>query len=67
LLAWLVPIVGPLGAAALLIPGRGHLDSADDALILVLVTVAVALRGNRAAAALCALLLEPRSIPCSRA
>jgi hypothetical protein len=56
LLAWLVPIVGPLGAAALLIPGRGHLDSADDALILVLVTVAVALRGNRAAAALCALL-----------
>jgi hypothetical protein len=56
LLLWLPPIVGPLGAATLLIPSRGHLDSADDALILVLVTVAVALRGNRAAAALCALL-----------
>jgi hypothetical protein len=32
------------------------LDSADDALVLVLVTVAVASRGNRVAAALCALL-----------
>jgi K+-sensing histidine kinase KdpD len=56
LLVWLVPIVGPLGAAALLIPSRGHLDAADDALVLVLVTVAIASRGNRAAAALCALL-----------
>jgi hypothetical protein len=56
LVTWLVPIVGPVGAAALLIPSRGHLDSADDALVLVLVTVAVASRGNRAAAALCALL-----------
>lgn len=56
LLTWLVPIVVPLGAAALLIPSRGHLDSADDALVLVLLTVAVASRGNRAAAALCALL-----------
>jgi K+-sensing histidine kinase KdpD len=55
-ITWLLPIVGPLGAAALLIPSRGHLDSADDALVLVLVTVAVALRGNRAAAAVCALL-----------
>jgi K+-sensing histidine kinase KdpD len=54
-LFWLLPIVGPLGAAALLIPSRGHLDSADDALVLVLVTVAIASRGNRAAAALCAL------------
>jgi hypothetical protein len=56
LLVWLVPIVGPPGAAALLIPSRGHLDSADDALVLVLVTVAIASRGNRAAAAVCALL-----------
>ncbi len=52
---WLVPVLGPLCAALLLIPSRGHLDSADDALVLVLVTVAVASRGNRAAAALCAL------------
>jgi hypothetical protein len=56
LLNWLVPVVGPVGVAALLIPSRGHLDSADDALILVLVTVAIASRGNRAGAALCALL-----------
>jgi hypothetical protein len=56
LLNWLVPIAGPLGAAALLIPSRGHLDSADDALVLVLVTVAIASRGYRGAAVLCALL-----------
>lgn len=56
LLNWLLPILGPPGAAALLIPTRGHLDAADDALILVLVTVAIASRGHRAAAALCALL-----------
>jgi len=55
LLTWLVPILLPLGAAALLIPSRGHLDSADNALILVLVTVAVSSRGNRVAAAVCAL------------
>jgi hypothetical protein len=53
---WLVPILAPLGAAALLIPSRGHLDSADNALVLVLVTVAVSSRGNRTAAAVCALL-----------
>jgi Domain of unknown function (DUF4118) len=51
-----VPVVAPLAVAAALIPSRGHLDSADDALVLVLVTVAVASRGHRAAAALCALL-----------
>ena len=56
LVTWLVPILAPLGAAALLVPSRGHLDSADDALILVLVTVAVASHGHRGAAALCALI-----------
>jgi hypothetical protein len=55
-LTWLVPVVAPLAAATALIPSRGHLDSADDALVLVLVTVAVASRGHRAAAALSALL-----------
>src|SRR5580658_6511069 len=55
LLVWFLPIVGPPSAAALLIPGRGHLDTADDALVLVLVTVAIASRGNRMAGALCAL------------
>jgi K+-sensing histidine kinase KdpD len=55
LLAWLIPILGPPSAAALLIPTRGHLDSADDALVLVLVTVAIASRGNHGGAALCAL------------
>ena len=54
-LRWIVPVALPIVAAVLLIPGRGHLDSADDALILVVVTVAIASIGNRAAAVLCAL------------
>jgi hypothetical protein len=53
---WLVPVAAPVMVAALLIPGRGHLDAADDALVLVVVTVAVASWGNRRAAALCALM-----------
>ena len=44
LVVWLAAIVAPIGAGLLLIPGRGHLDSADDTLILVLVTVAIAFR-----------------------
>jgi K+-sensing histidine kinase KdpD len=56
LVTWLTPVVAPIAAAALLIPSRGHLDSADAALVLVFVTVAVASRGNRGAAALCALI-----------
>lgn len=55
LIVWLVAVAAPIGAALALIPARGHLQTADDALILVFVTVAVALRGHRAAAALCAL------------
>jgi hypothetical protein len=55
LFVWIVPIATPVAAAALLIPGRGHLDSADDALVLVFVTVAVASQGKRIAGALCAL------------
>jgi hypothetical protein len=51
----LVPVGAPIVAALLLIPGRGHLDAADDALVLVVVTVAIASMGNRAAAAVCAL------------
>jgi K+-sensing histidine kinase KdpD len=53
---WLVPLVLPVCVAAALIPSRGHIESADDALVLVLVTVAIASRGNRGAAAVCALL-----------
>jgi K+-sensing histidine kinase KdpD len=52
---WLVPVAAPIAAALLLIPGRGHLDSADNALVLVVVTVAIASLGNRAGAAVCAL------------
>jgi K+-sensing histidine kinase KdpD len=55
LVLWLLPVAAPVAAALLLIPGRGHLDTADDALVLVLVTVAIASRGNRMAGALCAL------------
>ncbi|HEX3794175.1 MAG TPA: DUF4118 domain-containing protein [Acidimicrobiales bacterium] len=54
LLHWLVPGVAPIAGALLLIPGRGHLDTADDALILVLITVAVASSGRRLAGAVCA-------------
>ncbi|HEX7442448.1 MAG TPA: DUF4118 domain-containing protein, partial [Acidimicrobiales bacterium] len=45
----------PIAAALLLIPWRGHLDTADNALILVVVIVAVASTGRRLAAALSAL------------
>jgi len=48
-------IVAPVAAALLLIPWREHLDTADNALILVVVIVAVASTGRRLAAALSAL------------
>jgi Domain of unknown function (DUF4118) len=50
-----VAVVCPIGVAFLLTIGRGHLSPADNALILVVVTVAVACAGNRWAAALAAL------------
>jgi K+-sensing histidine kinase KdpD len=52
---WLLAVAAPIGVAALLVPGRGHLSAADNALILVLVTVAVASSGRRGAAAMAAL------------
>jgi K+-sensing histidine kinase KdpD len=54
-LIWAVAVVAPVATALALIPGRGHLSVADDALILIVVTVAVASSGNRGAAALAAL------------
>ncbi len=51
----LAAVMAPLIAAVALIPGRGHLDSADSALILVVVIVAVASTGRRLAAAVAAL------------
>ncbi|HZU81214.1 MAG TPA: DUF4118 domain-containing protein [Acidimicrobiales bacterium] len=48
-------IVVPVGVAFLLVPSRGHLGAADDALVLVVVTVAIASWGHRAAAAATAL------------
>ena len=48
-------VVAPVLVALALIPGRGHLRSADDALVLVVVTVAIASFGSRGAAALAAL------------
>jgi len=56
---WVMPalaVVGPIAVALLLTIGRGHLSSADNALILVVVTVAVASAGNRWAAAIAALM-----------
>jgi K+-sensing histidine kinase KdpD len=48
-------IGAPVIVAALLIPGRGHLNAANNALILVVAVVAVAVNGNRLAAAVAAL------------
>jgi K+-sensing histidine kinase KdpD len=44
---WAVAVAAPIVVALLLIPGRNHLDSADDALVLVVVTVAIASTGSR--------------------
>lgn len=55
LVRWLVPIGAPVAAALCLIPFRTHLQSADGALVLVLVTVAIASRGRRIPGAVCAL------------
>ena len=54
-LIWVLAVVTPLVTAFALIPSRGHLSAANDALIFVVVTVAVASSGNRWAAALAAL------------
>ena len=48
-------ILGPVAVALLLTPWRDRLAAADNALILVVVIVAVATTGRRWAAALCAL------------
>jgi hypothetical protein len=50
-----VAVVAPILTAALLIPWRGRLDTADNALFLVVVIVAVASTGRRMAALLCAI------------
>jgi K+-sensing histidine kinase KdpD len=52
---WLAAVVVPIAVALLLVPSRGHLGAADDALVLVVVTVAIASWGHRGAAALAAL------------
>jgi K+-sensing histidine kinase KdpD len=56
--AWILAgaaLLTPIAVSLLLIPWRDRLTAADDALILVVVVVAVASWGNRWAAALCAL------------
>ena len=52
---WALAIVAPVAVALLLIPGRSHFDSADDALVLVVVTVAIASTGSRMRAFVAAL------------
>jgi K+-sensing histidine kinase KdpD len=52
---WIAAVIVPIAVALLLVPSRGHLGPADDALVLVVVTVAIASWGNRGAAALAAL------------
>jgi hypothetical protein len=51
----LAAVAGPIAMALALTPWRGHLDTADDALFLVVVIVAVASTGRRLAAAVAAL------------
>ena len=53
---WLVAIAAPMTVALLLTPSRGHFSAADDALVLVVVTVAIASWGHRGAAALAAVM-----------
>jgi hypothetical protein len=55
MVVWLLAVSAPLGMTAVLIPGRGHLSAANEALILVVVTVAIASAGRRGPAALAAL------------
>jgi K+-sensing histidine kinase KdpD len=50
-----VAVLGPVVVALLLTPWRDRLAAADNALILVVVIVAVATAGYRWAAAVCAL------------
>lgn len=52
---WFAAALVPIAVALLLVPSRGHLGPADDALVLVVVTVAIASWGIRGAAALAAL------------
>jgi len=47
---WVLAVLAPVAVALLLVPARDHLTSADDALILVVVTVAIASAGSRARA-----------------
>jgi K+-sensing histidine kinase KdpD len=48
-------VTAPIATALLLIPGRGHFAVADNALVLVVVIVAVASTGRRLAAAVAAI------------
>ena len=54
-LAFVAALVVPLGAAAALVPLRGHLANTNVALVMVVVVVAVAVPGRRAAAAIAGL------------
>jgi K+-sensing histidine kinase KdpD len=54
-LQWSLAVLAPIAVALLLIPARNHLTSADDALVLVVVTVAIASQGSRPRAIVAAL------------
>ncbi len=54
-IVWPMSIVAPIVVAALLIPGRGHLNTANDALILVVVTVVISTFGTRMVSAMSAI------------
>ena len=52
---WIAAVGGPIAVALLLVPSRSHLSAADDALVLVVVVVAIASWGHRAAALMASL------------
>jgi hypothetical protein len=52
---WALALLAPIVVALLLVPERTHVDSADDALVLVVVTVAIASTGSRTRAFVTAL------------
>ena len=61
---WALAVAAPIAVALLLIPGRNHLDSADDALVLVVVTVAIASGGSRIRAFVAAIVAAACSTSC---
>lgn len=55
IVVWATALSTPVAVAALLVPSRGHVGPADDALVLVVTTVVIALWGRRLPASVSAI------------